>query len=267
MLVETEIRDGVATLLLNRADKRNALDRALMDSIAAAVDAVRDDPAVRVLVIRGAGPVFSSGIDHALLVEVFQKARSVPFSHLHHDLQEVFHRFERMRKPIIAAMHGVCAGMAFELALACDFRVATAECLVGLPEIHFGIVPDVGGTTRLTRAVGPVKARELIMLGSLIPAAEAARLGLVTEVAADAEDMDARVSALAAHLLALSPAALGHAKALVQQSAEIDARASYQLEGTVQEILLQQPDLGERMPRALQWIRDRLRAGRARAGG
>ncbi|HTE49316.1 MAG TPA: enoyl-CoA hydratase/isomerase family protein [Kofleriaceae bacterium] len=263
MLVETDKRDGVATLLLNRPDKRNALDGAVMESLAAAIDGVRDDPAVRVVVVRGAGPIFSSGIDHALLLEVFQKSRSVPFSHLHGDLQDVFHRLERMRKPVIAALHGACVGMAFELALACDFRVATIDCLVGLPEIHFGIVPDVGGTTRLVRAVGPVKAKELVMLGSLIPASEAARLGLVTEVAADRDDLDTRVGALAAQLSALSPVALGHAKALVQQSAEIDARASYQLEGTVQEVLLHQPDVAERMPRALQWIRDRLRAGRA----
>ena len=263
MLVETDKRDGVATLLLNRPDKRNALDGAVMESLAAAIDGVRDDPEVRVVVVRGAGPIFSSGIDHALLLEVFQKSRSVPFSHLHGDLQDVFHRLERMRKPVIAALHGACVGMAFELALACDFRVATIDCLVGLPEIHFGIVPDVGGTTRLVRAVGPVKAKELVMLGSLIPASEAARLGLVTEVAADRDDLDARVGALAAQLSALSPVALGHAKALVQQSAEIDARASYQLEGTVQEVLLHQPDVAERMPRALQWIRDRLRAGRA----
>ena len=263
MLVETDKRDGVATLLLNRPDKRNALDGAVMESLAAAIDGVRDDPAVRVVVVRGAGPIFSSGIDHALLLEVFQKSRSVPFSHLHGDLQDVFHRLERMRKPVIAALHGACVGMAFELALACDLRVATIDCLVGLPEIHFGIVPDVGGTTRLVRAVGPVKAKELVMLGSLIPASEAAWLGLVTEVAADRDDLDARVGALAAQLSALSPVALGHAKALVQQSAEIDARASYQLEGTVQEVLLHQPDVAERMPRALQWIRDRLRAGRA----
>ena len=262
MLVETDRRDGVVTLLLNRPEKRNALDRALMDAFAAALDEVRDDPAARVLVVRGAGPMFSSGIDHGLLLEVFQKARSVPFAHLHHDLQEVFHRLERVRVPVIAALQGACVGMAFELALACDFRVATADCLVGLPEIHFGIVPDVGGTTRLTRAVGPVKAKELIMLGSLVSAAEAARLGLVTEVAADQADLDARVGALAARLSDLSAAALGQAKALVQQSAEIDARASYQLEGTVQELLMQQPDLPSRVPRALEWIKQRLRAGR-----
>jgi enoyl-CoA hydratase/carnithine racemase len=264
MLVQIDRRDdGVATLLLNRPEKRNALDRALMQAIAEALDSIRDDSAVRVLVLRGGGPVFSSGIDHSLLLEVMQMARTVPLAHLHHDLQEVFHRLERLRKPVIAAMHGACVGMAFELALACDFRIATAECLVGLPEIHFGIVPDVGGTTRLTRAVGPVKAKELVMLGSLVPAREAARLGLITQEADDEADLDARVSALAAQLAALSPAALGHAKALVQQSAEIDARASYQLEGTVQEILLQQPDLAERFPRALQWIREQLRRGRS----
>jgi enoyl-CoA hydratase/carnithine racemase len=262
MVVETSTREGVATLLLNRPDKRNALDRAVMDGIAAALDRVRDDPAVRVIVVRGAGPVFSSGIDHGLLLEVFQQARSVPFSHLHHDLQEVFHRLERVRKPAIAAMHGACVGMAFELALACDFRLATADCLLGLPEIHFGIVPDVGGTTRLTRAIGPARAKELIMLGSVLRADEAARMGLVTEVAVDETDLDARVAAMTARLAELSPAALGHAKALVQQSADIDARSSYALEGTVQEVLLQQPDLPQRVPRALQWIKSHLRLAR-----
>jgi enoyl-CoA hydratase/carnithine racemase len=145
--------------------------------------------------------------------------------------------------------------MAFELALACDFRVATADCKVGLPEIAFGIVPDVGGTTRLVRAVGPVKAKELVLLGHLIGAREAQRLGLVTEVADDEADLEARVRALAARLAARAPAALGHAKALVQTSAEIDAQTSYALEGTVQEVLIKQPDLLARFPEALAFIK------------
>ena len=261
-LVKLDVRDGVATLLLDRPEKRNALDRGLMDALAAAADAVRDDPAVRAVVIRGAGPVFSSGIDHTFLLDLFQKSQSVPFAHLHHDLQEVFHRLERMRKPVIAALHRACVGMAFELALACDFRVATADCVMGLPEIHFGIIPDVGGTTRLVRAVGPVKAKEMILLGSFVSGREAAGLGLVTEVADDEADLDTRVAAMAARLAGLSPTAVGWGKALVAQSAEIDARASYQLEGTVQELLMKQPDLAQRFPQAVQWIKEGMARGK-----
>jgi enoyl-CoA hydratase/carnithine racemase len=257
-LVQTHIADGVATLTLDRPEKRNALDAALMSALAAALDGVRDDAAVNAVVLRGAGPVFSSGIDHAFLIEIFQKSQSAPFAHLHHDLQEVFHRMERMRKPVIAALHGACVGMAFELALACDIRVASADCVVGLPEIAFGIIPDVGGTTRLVRAVGAARAKELLLLGTLVGAAEAQRLGLVTEVVEDRAAMEARAAALAALLAARSSAALGHTKALVHASAAVDASTSFQLEGTVQDVLMRQPDLGQRFPEALKWIKAEL---------
>jgi enoyl-CoA hydratase/carnithine racemase len=136
-------------------------------------------------VLRGRGPVFSSGIDHALLLEVFQKSRSAPFAHVHHDLQDVFHRLERMQKPVIAAIQKMAVGMALELVLACDLRIATADAVLGLPEIAFGIVPDVGGTTRLTREIGPARARELVLTGKLVRAATAERIGLLHEVADD----------------------------------------------------------------------------------
>jgi enoyl-CoA hydratase/carnithine racemase len=258
MSVSVDTAQGVATLTLARPEKRNALDRALMEALAAALDRVRDDPSARVVVLRGQGPVFSSGIDHALLLEVFQKAQAVPWAHVHRDLQEVFHRIERMRKPVVAGLQRACVGMAFELALACDFRVATADCKLGLPEIAFGIVPDVGGTTRLTRAVGLARAKELVLLGSLISAREAHALGLVTEVVADEAELDARVGALAALLAARSPAALGHAKALVHASADSDSATSFTLEGTVQEVLMKQPDLAARFPEALAWIKAEL---------
>lgn len=257
-LVRVAISGGVATLTLDRASKRNALDRALMESIAAALDAVRDDPAARVVVIRGDGPVFSAGIDHGFLLEVFQKAREVPFAHVHHDLQDTFNRLERMGKPTIAAIHRAAVGMAFELALACDFRVVTADTVVGLPEIAFGIVPDVGGTTRLVRCVGPVKAKDLILTGRLVGAAEAERLGLVTEVASDEQDLAARVATLAGRLARHSPTALGMAKGLVQAAADADQQASLRLEGTVQQVLMKQPDLAERFPAALAFIKEEM---------
>jgi len=257
-LVAIELTDGVATLWLDRADKRNALDRALMQSIAGALDEVRDDPAARVVVIRGRGPAFSSGIDHQLLLEVFQQARTVPFGHLHQDLQNVFHRLERMQKPTIAVLHRAAIGMALELALACDFRIALTDCALGLPEIAFGIVPDVGGTTRLSRLIGPARARELILTGKIVSAQTAERLGLVTEVASDAADLEARLSRLVASLIRHPATALGLAKVLLAASADTDTATSFRLEGVFQQILINQPDLAEHFPRALAFIKASL---------
>jgi enoyl-CoA hydratase/carnithine racemase len=257
-LVSLEVAGPIATLWLDRPDKRNALDSALMRDLAATLDQVRDDAAVRVLVLRGRGPVFSSGIDHSLLMEVFQKARSVPFLHLHHDLQETFHRLNRVQKPVVAALHGACAGMALELALAADVRIASQDCVLGLPEIAFGIVPDVGGTTRLVRAVGEPRARELVLTGRLVKARTAERYGLIHEVAEDAADLDRRVARVAERLAGHPPAALGLAKTLVQASAEVDATTSYRFEGVVQQALLAQPDLVSHFPAALAFIKARI---------
>jgi len=174
-LVIRTVQAGVAQLTLNRPDKRNALNGPMMQALASGLDAVRDDPEVRVVVLCGAGPAFSSGIDHTLLLEVFQKSQQVPFRHVHHDLQDVFHRIERMEKPVIAVLHRACAGMALELALACDFRIALADCVMGLPEVAFGIIPDVGGTTRLVRTVGVPRAKELILTGKFLTAETAGR--------------------------------------------------------------------------------------------
>jgi enoyl-CoA hydratase/carnithine racemase len=257
-LVATERSGPVATLWLDRAHKRNALDAELMRSIAAALDAVRDDTTIRAVVLRGRGPMFSSGIDHTLLLEVFEKSRSAPFPHLHADLQSVFDRIERMHRPVVAVLHGACMGMALELALACDLRIATADCVLGLPEIAFGILPDVGGTTRLTRVAGPARAKELILTGKAIRAATAERWGVVNEVAADEADLARRLERLLSRLCAHSLTALGHAKQLVDASADSDGATSLRLEGIFQEVLLAQPDLGSRFPQALAFLKKEM---------
>jgi enoyl-CoA hydratase/carnithine racemase len=256
--VSIERAGAVATVWLDRPQKRNALDAAVMRELAAALDELRDEAEARVLVLRGRGPVFSSGIDHALLVEVFQKSRSAPFPHLHGDLQAVFDRLERMHRPVVAVLHGACMGMALELALAADLRVATSDCVLGLPEVAFGILPDVGGTTRLTRVVGPARARELILTGKAVRAATAERWGLVNEVAVDEADLARRMERLLARLTAHPPVALGHAKQLIAASAEMDAGTSLRLEGIFQEVLLAQPDLPARFPQAIAFLKKEM---------
>ncbi|MFT3692721.1 MAG: enoyl-CoA hydratase/isomerase family protein [Kofleriaceae bacterium] len=254
------VRDGaIATIWLDRADKRNAMDGAMMKELGAAFDEVGATRDVRVVVLRGRGPTFSSGIDHTLLMEVMQATQQTPFLHLHHQLQDTFHRMSRLHQPVIAALHGACVGMALELALAADFRIATEDTVMGLPEIAFGIVPDVGGTTRLVRAVGEPRARDLVLTGRLIKAATAERYGMIHEVVASLDDA---VAALANQLAAHSPAALSSAKVLVQASADVDAATSFRLEGAFQQALLAQPDIATRFPQALAFIKAQFAAAR-----
>jgi enoyl-CoA hydratase/carnithine racemase len=245
----------LATIWLDRAEKRNALDAEMMRGLAADLDAVGADRSVRVVAIRGRGPVFSSGIDHALLMEVLGATKQTPFLHLHHQLQETFHRMSRMHQPVIVAMHGMCIGMALELALAADIRIATEDCTVGLPEIAFGIVPDVGGTTRLVRCTGEPRARELILSGRLLRARTAERYGIVHDVVADTAALEERLAARVAQLAAHPPAALAAAKNLSQAAADTAAATSFRFEGVIQEALLAQPDLATRFPAALAFIK------------
>ncbi|HEY4057598.1 MAG TPA: enoyl-CoA hydratase/isomerase family protein [Kofleriaceae bacterium] len=246
--------DGIATLWLDRTDKRNAMDAEMMRELAAAFDSVGADRSIRVLVIRGRGPLFSSGIDHSLLAGVLGQTASTPFLHLHNDLQETFHRLARLHQPVIAALHGACIGMALEMVLAADIRIATEETVMGLPEIAFGLVPDVGGSTRLVRAVGEPRARELVMTGRMLKARTAERYGLIHDVVA-ADAFDARVLAKAKHLAALSPSALSLAKVLTQASAESGIATSFRLEGVIQEALIAQPDIAKRFPDAVAFIK------------
>lgn len=259
-LVQLEREGGIAHLILNRPDRKNALNRALMDALAGALDEIRDDASVRVLVLRGAGGVFSSGIDHELLMEVFQKSQQVPFRHLHRDLQSVMDRLELMERPVIAAMSRYCVGMALELALACDFRITTADCVMGLPEVAFGIIPDVGGTTRLVRTVGPQRAKEMILTGRLVTGRRALKDGLVSEVVQDEAAMLAAVRALAEHMTRFPAAGLGMAKSLVQRCADVDTETGLRLEGWAQSVLLREPTLGASFPDALAYIKAQIAA-------
>jgi enoyl-CoA hydratase/carnithine racemase len=260
MPIHVERSGPLATLWLDRADKRNALDAAMMEGLADALDQVGADREVRVVILRGRGPVFSSGIDHALLAEVFGATARTPFLHAHHRLQDVFGRMARLHQPVIAALHGACVGMALELALAADLRIASEDCVLGLPEIAFGLVPDVGGTTRLVRAVGEPRARELILTGRMLKARTAERHGLVHEVAADAGALERRVLARAEQLAAHPGAALGLAKTLCQVAGETDAATALRFEGVVQQALLAQPDLLARFPAAVAFIKAAIAA-------
>lgn len=258
-LVLLETKDDVAKVVINRPEKRNAIDRSVLEGLGARLREIGDRSEIRTVIITGAGGAFSSGIDHALLMELFQKSREVPFRYLHAELHAVFDAIERLERPVIAAASKYCVGLALELALACDFRIVSPDCVLGLPEVAFGIIPDGGGTTRLIRTIGRQPAREMIMTGRLVGAARAERLGLVTEVA---EDPMAAAEALAAHFRKLPAKGVGLAKTMVLQSAEVDALTSLRLEGWIQSILIEDPSLAEHFQNALAFIKEQMASPR-----
>src|SRR5204862_890611 len=136
---------------------------------------------------------------------------------------------EDMAKPTICQIHGGCIGGALELALACDLRVAAEDALLGLVETRVGLIPDVGGCSRLPAVVGVGRAKELIMTSRLIDGTEAERIGLVNRVA-PATDLDSVTEALAGELAACAPLAIGHAKRVMDAAAKPALAASLELE-------------------------------------
>jgi enoyl-CoA hydratase/carnithine racemase len=248
-LVIAEDRGPVRHVILNRPEKRNAFDRALVLATGAALREAADDADVRVVVVRGAGKAFSAGMDVTALAGAAtepQRLRS-----FRRDCVSAFNLAEEMTKPVIAQIHGACLGGALELALACDMRVLGDDALVGLPETRLGLVPDVGGSSRLPQVVGLGRAKELIMTGRVIGAQEAERIGLANRVAA-AGELEAATQALVDELLACAPIAVGLAKRLMDASARPALSTTLELEVAAQELCARSEDVREGMQAAAE---------------
>ena len=232
-LVTTEDRDATRHVALNRPEKRNAMNQALLTELADALRAAGDDASVHCVVLRGAGPVFSAGVDLAELAS-FAGEPSVlrPFRNV---FLECANLCEAMPKPVICQVHHTCVGGALEVALGCDLRVASEESRFGLPEVRFGIIPDVGGSSRLPAVVGLGRAKEMIMTGASIDATEAHRIGLVNRVVASEGELEAATQALVDELLANSHIAVGRAKRVMDASARPALAQTLELEVSVQE--------------------------------
>ena len=241
-LVITEDREAVRHVVLNRPEKRNAFNEELVLATGAALRAAADDPAVRCVVLRGNGPVFSAGMDVAALAggaSSPERLRS-----FRRPILEAWNIAEEMTKPVVCAIHGVCLGGALELALACDLRVLSEDAHVGLPETRLGLVPDVGGSSRLPQIVGLGRAKELIMTSRVIGAAEAERIGLANRVA-PADRLEEVTDELVAELLACAPLAVGLAKRLLDASARPALSTTLELEIAAQEQCARSEDVKE----------------------
>jgi enoyl-CoA hydratase/carnithine racemase len=210
--------------------------------LGAAIDETEGMCGARAVLVRGEGNGFSAGIDLTAFMQmgdVYGETWRENLFPITGEFQSVLNKFERCSLPTIALLHGFCLGMGFELALACDFRIAAAGTKLGLPEVKLGIIPDVGGTTRLTRLAGMARAKELVMTGRTFDPEYAERWGIVNAVVAQ-EELLARGEALAAELAAAAPLAVQYAKRVINELA--DLQRGLQLEAWAQSQLFRSHD-------------------------
>ena len=206
--IKIEREENIVWITLNRPHRLNAFNDVLVEELSEALDTVEKDPSVRCVIITGEGDrAFSAGAD----ITAFPKATPVKAEEFSRGGQKVFSKIEEMSKPVIAAINGYALGGGLELALACDFRIASEHAELGNPEINLGIIPGWGGTQRLVRVVGLRNAKRLVMLGERIKADEALQMGLVDKVV-PFEKLREEAKALAQKLCEGPPIALKYAK-------------------------------------------------------
>ena len=185
-VVRLDIEDAVATVLLNRPEALNAFNSDVWLGLQKAAQSIKENPDVRAVIVTGAGEkAFSAGIDLKMVVSeggprVFSNYRQ-GFDAMY-GMKMIFTMYEELAVPVVAAINGYCLGAAMEFILCCDMRLAGDTAVFGLPEVQLGVIPDMGSTQRLPRIVGPGIAKELILTGRRIDAAEALRVGLVDHV-------------------------------------------------------------------------------------
>lgn len=212
-----EKRDGVGIITLNRPDKLNALNGDMIDDLHYLFDEFENDPSVRVVVLTGSGKAFCAGGD----IEGEVKMDVVGSYHGGIVGNRLMTRIEKCPLPVIAAINGFCLGGGFEMALACDIRLASDRAKIGLTEVNMGVIPGSGGTQRLPRLVGPSKAKIVMMTGNHYRGREALEMGLVDEVFEGEELLDAAVD-MAKGMAAKPPLALEYVKWAVNEGMQMD---------------------------------------------
>lgn len=189
--VVVERRGPAVVVRLDRPGRLNAIDRAMVRELDRAVQALSEDPSVAAVVFTGEGRAFSAGAD---IAEISQLDGPPEFLSFSREIQAALDRIDDLPKPTIAALNGVAFGSGRELPLACDLRVMADDASLGVPEIKIGVLPAAGGTQRLTRLVPQAVAKQMLLFGDPLPAADALRLGLVNELVAAPNVVDTAVA-------------------------------------------------------------------------
>jgi enoyl-CoA hydratase/carnithine racemase len=227
---------------MNRPEKRNALNGELIRAVGQAFEDAAGDDSVRVVVLRGAGPMFSSGMDVGGLRELSLEPQGL--REFRDPILRWWNLFEEMPKPTIAEIHGACIGGAMELALAADMRVMAEDAVAAILEVKVGLIPDVGGCSRLPAVVGLGRAKELIMTGRFVDGREAYAIGFANRIAPAAELSDATAK-LCDELLAAAPMAVALAKGVLDAVAKPALEETLEREVEAQQLLAESADFAE----------------------
>ncbi len=242
-LVLIEYRAPAAIVSLNRPEKRNALTQSMLTEVGQAVAEAGRQAGVRAVLLRGNGRGFSAGIDLNAFTGADRdfgpdwRARMLEITG---QFQASLNTVAACPAPTIALLHGFALGLGLELALACDLRLAAAGTQLGLPEGRLGLIPDVGGTTRLTRLLGPARAKQIIFTGGMVDAVQADSWGLINESVAEPALLE-RGLALAAEIALCAPLAVAAAKRVIDQMGD-DLPRGLALEADEQNQLVRSAD-------------------------
>lgn len=225
-MLDIRIENHVAEVVLNRPEKKNAIDLELMDRLSQAGEELGRDTDVRAVVLSGAGDAFSAGLDLSMMqsmVGQLEELRQEVLTPLEGGRSNRFQKpvtvWRDLQVPVVAAIHGVCFGAGMQLALGADFRIASPQARLSIMEAKWGLIPDMGLSQSLPRLVRADVAKELVMTGREVSGTEAVDIGLVTRL--DDEPLTA-ARAMAADLAARSPDAIRGGKALVDAAWSVD---------------------------------------------
>jgi enoyl-CoA hydratase/carnithine racemase len=250
VLVEENEEKTITTIKLNRLAKKNALNRAILNRLEEELDKAELSK-TRVIIITGAADFFSAGIDlNSLSGQDRPKEERNPDlntpPHFRYSLNTRFHplivKMSKIEKPIIARIEGFCLGLGFELALACDFRFCLENARFSMVEVNLGLIPDVSGTTRLTRLCGISHAKDIALTGRDVYGDEAYKMGVVNGVAKNREELDILVKKYTDELIESAPLAVGIGKRLINSLYGQSLEYGLDLEGIVNSQLLTSKD-------------------------
>jgi enoyl-CoA hydratase len=258
------IEQGVAHVELNRPDKRNAINQPMWVGIRDAFQKLGNTQEARVVILSGAGPHFTSGIDLAILSGLLSEAHGQCPGRLREhirsliiDLQDVVLSIERCSKPVIAALHGICYGAAIDLATACDMRYCSVDARFSVKEIDVGLTADLGVLQRLPRLVGDGIARELAYTGREFSSAEAEKMGLVNRCFESREALLEGVRDIARTIAAKSPLAIRGSKEMLLYARDHSVADSLNYVATWNAAMVVSEDLEE----ALNAFKEKRAAG------
>jgi enoyl-CoA hydratase/carnithine racemase len=248
----TEQVDGILVATLNRPDKLNALSGQTMQLFEQALHRFRDDPGLKVMLIRATGRYFCAGADLRDRSDSppspLRSATAIRENHRLrlHGMQRIYDEMEHVEKPIVAAIHGACVGGGLEMALSCDFRLAATGASFAFPEGLMGVLPASNGVSRLTRLCGPHWARYLIMANKPADAARALTMGLVHEIHPD-EGFDAAALDFCRHLARQNGEQMGAAKIAIELAHEVGRDQARHVERLANSALMLNPSYLERL--------------------